>query len=117
MLHRAVASLSLNPQWASRELGRERRILDELKRYNEFAYNLQKQTQAERMAAIDRVSERTQDVLSGKTNVIDPETGQAYKAQSGSSYYWIDPTRNVIAGTNLPYQPTWDFREMIQTYR
>ena len=110
VLHRAVASLSLNPQWAARELGRERRILDELKRYNEFAYNLQKQTQAERMAAIDRVSERTQDVLSGKTNVIDTETGQQYKAQAGSSYYWIDPTRNVITGTNLPYQPTWDFR-------
>lgn len=117
VLHRTVASLTLNPQWAAREIGRERRILDELKRYNEFAYNLQKQTQAERMAALDRVSERTQDALSGKTNVIDPQTGQQYKAQSGSSYYWIDPTRNVIAGTDLPYQPTWDFREMVQTYR
>jgi hypothetical protein len=117
VLHRAVASLSINPRWAARERGMEARLLDELRRYNEFTYNLQKQTQAERMAAIDRVSEKTQDVLSGKTNVIDPETGQQYKAQSGSSYYWIDPTRNVIAGTDLPYQPTWDFRQMVQTYK
>jgi len=117
VLHRAVASLSINPRWAARERGMEARLLDELRRYNEFTYNLQKQTQAERMAALDRVSEKTQDVLSGKTNVIDPETGQQYKAQSGSSYYWIDPTRNVIAGTDLPYQPTWDFRQMVQTYK
>lgn len=117
VLHRAVASFTINPQWAARERGMERRMLDELKRYNEFAYNLQKQTQAERMAALDRVSEKTQDVLSGQTNVIDPQTGQQYKAQAGSSYYWIDPTRNVITGTNLPYQPTWDFRELVQTYR
>ena len=25
--------------------------------------------------------------------------------------------REVIAGTNLPYKPTWDFRELIETYR
>ncbi|HVG33232.1 MAG TPA: hypothetical protein VM911_09130 [Pyrinomonadaceae bacterium] len=117
VLHRAVASFSVNPQWAQRELRMERRQLDELNRYREFAYNLQKQTQADRWASWDRISEKTQDVLSGKTNVIDPQTGQQYKAQAGSSYYWIDPTRNVIAGTNLPYQPTWDFREMVQTYR
>jgi hypothetical protein len=92
-------------------------MVDELRRYREFADNLQKQTQADRWASWDRISEKRQDVLGGKTNVIDPQTGQVYKAQAGSSYYWIDPTRNVIAGTNLPYQPTWDFREMIQTYR
>jgi len=117
VLHRTVASLSLNPQWVARQRGMEARMADELRRYSEFTYNLQKQTRDERMAAIDRVSERTQDALSGKTNVIDPTTGQAYKAQAGSSYYWIDPTRNVIVGTNLPYQPTWDFRELVQTYR
>jgi hypothetical protein len=116
-LHRAVASLSLNPQWVARERGMEARVADDLRRYREFADNLQKQTQANRWASWDRISEKRQDVLSGKTNVIDPQTGQAYKAQAGSSYYWIDPTRNVIAGTDLPYQPTWDFREMVQTYR
>ncbi len=117
VLHKAVASFTLNPAWAANVLKIERRMLDELKRFNEFAYNLQKQTQAHRMAAIDRVSDKTQDVLGDKTNVIDPTTGHQYKAQAGSNYYWIDPSRNVIAGTNLPYQPAWNFTEMIQAYR
>jgi hypothetical protein len=82
-----------------------------MKRYNEFVHNVQKQTQADRWASWDRISEKTQDVLSGKTNVVDPETRQQYKVESGSSYYWMIRPRNVIAGTNLPYQPTWDFRK------
>ena len=56
-----------------------------------------------------RVANR--QVLRNVTRVVDPQTGQPYKVQSGRTYYWIDTTRDVIAGTNIPYKPTWDFRE------
>ncbi|HEY0078876.1 MAG TPA: hypothetical protein VGB73_09550 [Pyrinomonadaceae bacterium] len=117
VLQRAIGSFQLNPQWWAAQRQGEARTAEDLRRYNEFSYNLQKQMQNERWASWDRIAEQRGDVLSGQTRVVDPQTGQAYKAQSGSNYYWIDPTRNVIAGTNLPYQPTWDFREMVQTYR
>jgi hypothetical protein len=93
------------------------RILDQFQRSRQFSANLQQQTQAQRQASWDVRTEQTGDILRNETRVVDPQTGQPYKVQSGSNYYWIDTTHDVIAGTNIPYKPTWDFREMIQTYR
>jgi hypothetical protein len=117
VMQRAVASFQINPQWWNAQRIGDQRMAEDLRRYNEFSSNLQKQTQADRWASWDRIAEQRGDILSNQTRVVDPQTGQAYKTQAGNSYYWIDPTRNVIAGTNLPYAPTWDFREMVQTYR
>jgi hypothetical protein len=55
--------------------------------------------------------------LRGQTRVVDLESGQAYKVEHTSNYYWVDTKHDVIAGTNIPYKPTWDFREMVQTYK
>jgi len=117
ILHRMLASTSVNPQWWAAQVGADARIMENHRRYREFSANLQQQTQAERWASWDRRTEQTGDTLQGRTRVVDPQTGEAYKVENTSNYYWVDPTRGVIAGTNLPYKPTWDFREMIQTYR
>ena len=117
VLHRMLASSQLNLQWWMAERGATQRLYDEYRRLQEYTAKLQEETRDERMASWDRVAEQRGDILRGQTRVVDPQTGQAFKVQSGSSYYWIDPVRNVIAGTDLPYAPTWDFTEMIQTYR
>ena len=51
-----------------------------------------------------------------EVSVVDPQTGQAYKVESGSSYYWIDPVREVIIGTNTPYRLPSNFHEVMQSY-
>lgn len=117
VLQRIQATFNINPQWWAAEVGGDARIAENFRRYREFSSNLQQQTQADRWASWDRRTEQTGDLLRGVTRVVDPQTGQPYKVQGGSNYYWIDTTRDVIAGTNIPYKPTWDFREMIQTYR
>lgn len=117
VLQRALASFDINPQWFAAEQGAERQIAADNRRYREYSTQLQQQTQAERWAAWERISEQRGDLLAGQTRVVDPESGLAYKVQSGNKYYWVDPIREVIAGTNLPYRPTWDFRELIETYR
>ena len=83
---------------------------------DEYVSNLWQQTQAERWASWERISEQRGDVLRGQTRVVNPKSGQAYKVESGSSYYWIDPVREVIAGSDIPYKPSWDFEALIQTY-
>ena len=39
---------------------------------------------------------------------------QAYKVDSGASYYWIDQQGSAIVGTNSPAQPSVDFSVMTQ---
>jgi hypothetical protein len=117
VLQRIQASFRMNPQWWAAEVGGDQRILKNFQDYRAFSANLQQQTQSERWASWERRSEQTGDILRGRTRVVDTETGEAYKVEHTSNYYWIDPTRDVIVGTNLPYKPTWDFREMIQTYK
>jgi hypothetical protein len=117
VLQRMLASTSVNPQWWAAERGMQMQILEQHRLYREFSSNLQQQTQAERWASWDRRTEQLGDLLRDVTNVFDPQTGEAYKVQSGSNYYWIDTAHDVIAGTDIPYKPSWDFREMIQGYK
>lgn len=117
VLQRMRASFAINPQWWRAEVGADAQIADQYRHYREFTANLQQQTQNERWASWRSRTEQTGDILRGVTQVVDPQTGQAYKVESSSNYYWIDTTHDVIVGTNIPYKPTWDFREMLQTYR
>jgi hypothetical protein len=117
VLQRIRASFAINPQWWRAEVGADARIADQFRRYREFSANLQQQTRNEREASWKVHTEQAGDILRGVTRVVDPETGAAYKVEHASNYYWIDTRNDVIVGTNIPYKPAWDFREMLQTYR
>lgn len=116
VLFHTIATFQTNPQWMAMQGRINQQQAADLRRYHEHSMQLWQQTQAERWASWDRISEQRGDVLLGQTQVVDPETRQVYKVQSGSSYYWLDPTRDVIAGTDIPYKPDWDFRRLIETY-
>lgn len=107
----------MNPEWMARVQGINRRLYDEYRRTQEYTSNLLQQMRDQRYESWARLTEQRGDAVSGYTRVVNPQDGQAYRVRSGSSYYWIDPVREVIAGTDLPYRPTWDFTEMAQTYR
>ncbi|HEX8162684.1 MAG TPA: hypothetical protein VF538_12505 [Pyrinomonadaceae bacterium] len=117
VLQRLSTSFAINPQWWRAEVGADERIAAQFRGYREFTANLQQQTRDARWASWGWRNEQVGDTLRGVTRVVDPETGEAYKVEHTSNYYWIDTRNDVIVGTNLPYKPTWDFREMLQTYR
>lgn len=117
VLQRIQASLRINPQWWAAEVGADARILKNFEDYRAFSAQLQQQTANERLASLDRRTDQANDIMQGRTRVVDTESGESYKVQHTSNYYWIDTRNEVIAGTNIPYKPSWDFREMIQTYR
>ncbi|HYG08657.1 MAG TPA: hypothetical protein VD835_01670, partial [Pyrinomonadaceae bacterium] len=116
VLFRAVNSVQTNPQWMMRQGRMNAQAAEDLRRYREHSAQLWQQTQEARWASWDRIAEQRGDLLRGQTQVEDPMTGHTYKVESGSSYYWIDPVRNVIAGTDLPYMPDWNFHEIFQKY-
>jgi hypothetical protein len=116
VLFHAINSFRMNPQWMARQGQMNARAAEDLRRYHEHSAQLWKETQEARWASWDRITEKRGDALRDQTQVVDPETGLAYKVQSGSSYYWIDPVNNVIAGTNLPYRPDWNYHEVFEKY-
>lgn len=116
VLQRAIASNQVNPQWYGGEIASQRRTAEMQRRYIESTSGLMQQTYEQRMAVLGRRAEIRGDLLRGQEEIKDPETGRTYKIEAGSNYYWIDPQREVIAGTDQPYKPTWDFREMLRTY-
>jgi hypothetical protein len=116
VLFRLITTIQTNPQWMMRQSNINHQVAEQNRRYSEHSNQLWQQTQAERLASWDRIAERRGDILRGHTRVVDPTTNQAYKVQSGSSYYSIDPTRQVIVGTDIPYKPDWNYEELIETY-
>ena len=62
----------------------------------------------------DDLSRRWQNSTMDQVDVVDQTTGESYKVQSGSSYYWINPQGTTIVGTNAPSQPSIDYTEMTQ---
>ena len=117
VLQRMQASFRMNPQWWYANVGADQRILEQFQRSRALTAQLQQQTANERWAAWELRTERTGRELAGTTRVVDPQSGDAYEVRNTSNYYWVDTTHDVIAGTDIPYKPTWDFREMVQTDR
>ncbi len=116
VLFHAITTFQTNPQWMMRQAHINQQVAEQNRRYSEYSNQLWQQTRAERLASWDRIAEQRGDILRGHTRVVDPTTNQAYKVQSGNSYYSIDPTRQVIVGTDTPYKPDWNYQELIETY-
>ncbi len=77
-------------------------------------YSVSSSTSPTSGAMSDDLSRRWQNNTMDQTDVIDQATGQSYKVDSGSSYYWINGQGTTIAGTNAPSQPSVDFNVMTQ---
>ena len=69
-----------------------------------------------RSAAEDQISQQRSDAILGRTNTVDPATGDRFKVESGSDYYWIDHSGNVV-GTTTSAAPSTDFRSLVTLSR
>lgn len=62
----------------------------------------------ERNAASDRQQEQFIDVITERTNVTDPSTGQKYKVSSGYNHYWMNSNGEYISTNQFSYNPNLD---------
>ena len=53
------------------------------------------------------------EAMLGVTNLRDEATGNTFRVESGSNYYWVDP-RGTVRGTETYTQPGVDFRELVR---
>jgi len=52
-----------------------------------------------RQASQDRAANNFSNYIRGQENVVDPQTGTKYQVEYGPQYHWINPTSDVVTGT------------------
>lgn len=62
----------------------------------------------ERNAASDKAHEQFVDVITERTNVVDPSTGTQYKVDSGANQYWMNNDGKYISTDSRTYDPNLD---------
>ena len=106
-------SFKPNPQWlAMQRKTRQASIEIEMRTRREIS-NIIAGVHARRSASEDRIAGQRTLAIRGLENVVDPATGRALQVESGSDYYWVDPS-GMIVGTQSRSQPGVDFRELMR---
>ena len=55
---------------------------------------------------MDEIDRRRENAILGEVDVVDEQTGEDYKVDSGSNYYWMK--NGTIVGTNTDAIPNHD---------
>ncbi len=103
-LKRMIESTEVNPAWAQAQLKTTARVSEITRETNEHISNIITQTYESRQATLDEVYRKYDNSIRGQEDVSDPQTGQTYKVESGSNYYWVDAFGTVL-GTNIYENP------------
>ena len=65
-----------------------------------------------RQAVQDDIHRKWSNVITGRTDVINPVTGETWKVTSGSNYYWRNAGTNTIVGTSTYDRPNINFEPL-----
>jgi hypothetical protein len=110
---RLVESFRVDPQWAQRQAqttAEQSRIIAQAEQ--DISTTISQEYWG-RQAAYDAISERRSQATLDVQDVVDPSTGQEYRVESGSSYYWVD-NQGYVVGTTTDTRPSLDFRQLLQ---
>jgi hypothetical protein len=81
---------------------------------NEYIAGVINDAYERRQASQDEMARRFSNAITEQVDVVDPTTGEGFKVESGSNYYWIDALSNIV-GTELHANPDpMRLREMVQ---
>ena len=113
VLGRMIQSFRINPQWAAMQQNITANTSRIVARTNQEITRLITEGYEARQASDDEIARRRSNAILGREDVIDPATGEQFKIESGSNYYWVDNLGNIV-GTETHTLPDIDFREMIR---
>jgi hypothetical protein len=111
LLAHMVASVQINPEWFQRQQGTTGAISRIVTQTNEVVSHGINDSWRKQQASQDELSRRRSNATLGLEDTVDTATGQRYKVESGSNYYWVDLRGNIV-GTDVHTRPNLDFREL-----
>ncbi len=103
MLHLA-ASMRLNPEWVRMQQGVTMSTSQIVAETNQQISSTIRKTFENKWKTNDEVFRRDANARRGVTDVVDPDTGESWTVDNGSSHYWRKPGSDVIVGTQT-YDP------------
>jgi hypothetical protein len=112
-LDRALRTFQVNPQWAAMQQGITANTSRIVSRTSEEISRIVDDTYWKRQQTMDEIARRRSNATLGVVDVVDPDTGDTRKVESGSNYYWVDQ-RGTIVGTETDTRPNLDFRNLMQ---
>jgi hypothetical protein len=110
-LRRLAGSFQIDPGWAARQAETTRQqsgIITQMS--NDIGDTLSRGYWA-RQQVYDALAERRSRATLEVEDLTD-ENGNSFRVDSGSNYYWIDPSGTIV-GTDTHTQPDVDFRELV----
>jgi hypothetical protein len=110
-LRRLAGSFQVDPGWAARQAETTRQqsgIITQMS--NDIGDTLSRGYWA-RQQVYDALAERRSRATLEVEELTD-ENGNTFRVDSGSTYYWIDPSGTIV-GTDTHTQPDVDFHELV----
>jgi hypothetical protein len=108
-LQRLAASWRIDPQWEARQQQTTAQVAAITRKADNEIAGLIDSTYADKQAVDDEVSRNWSNATLGETDVRDPGTGQEYKVESGSNFYWREVGADTVTGTQADTPPDVDF--------
>jgi len=100
-----------DPQWAARQSNTALNVSQIYARTNAQINQTIMQGYESRQHTMDEISRRRENAILGLEDVVDTNTGEKLKIESGSNYYWMDNRGNIV-GTNTDTLPNLDFHAL-----
>lgn len=104
MMH-MIQSTRLSPQWVGMQQGLTANVSNIVTETNNALSGIIIKGHEARQAVYDDASRKWSNMTLGQTDLVDPDTGQTYKAASGHNYYWVQPGSNAGFGTQTSDPP------------
>lgn len=111
VLARMVSTFRLDEAWAARQQQTTAATSAIVTRTNDAISKIISDTYWSRQPVESEISRRRSNATLGVEDVVDDHTGEHYRVESGSNYYWINP-RGTIVGTDVDAVPRGDFRAL-----
>jgi hypothetical protein len=102
-------SIKLNPQWVSSQQQLAGNVSQIVSQTNHEISKIISDSYWHRQATLDNVNRKFSNYILGATDVVDPATGETWKAEAGHNYYWRKDRTGQIAGTEIDERPDIDF--------
>jgi hypothetical protein len=110
-LDNLAASFHIDPDWAARQAETTRQQSGIIARMSNDVSETLSNGYWARQQVYDALSDRRSRATLEVEDLTD-ENGNSYRVDSGSSYYWIDPSGTIV-GTDTSSRPDVDFSELV----
>ena len=102
-------SVKMNPHWVASQQQLTANVSQIVAQTNQEISRIINDSYWSRQRTLDDVNRKFSNTILGVTDVIDPATGEKWKAEAGHNYYWRKDYTDLIIGTEVFERPDINF--------